>query len=90
MQQHITANKIKDKLTSKGFRFTMSLYGVIDNPETQHPEYRRIEVFINGFPDQEDVGAIKNFFNDIIPYPYYTIWAYNRDEKEIIFAEGWL
>ena len=89
MQQHIAANNVKDKLASKGFRFTMSLYGVIDNPETHHPEYRRIEVFINGFPDQEDVGAIKNFFTDIIPYQYYTIWAYNRDVKEIILYEGW-
>lgn len=89
MMQHIAANKVKDKLAAKGYRFTMSLYGVINNPETQAPEYRRIEVFINGFPGQEDVGGIKNFFTEIIPYQYYTIWVYNRDVKELFMYEGW-
>ena len=67
MKQHIEANRIKDALGHEGYVFTMSLYGVIINPETQRPEYRRIEVFIKGVPDQVDVGGIKNFFRELPP-----------------------
>ena len=88
MRQHIAANKIKDTLGYKGYVFTMSLYGVIINPETQRPEYRRIEVFIKGVPDQIDVGAIKNFFTELPPLDYYSIWVYNRPTKEILHLES--
>lgn len=88
MQQHLAANKIKDKLEQKGFNYTVSLYGIIRNPETTKHEYRRVEVFINGVPDEVDVVAIKNFFEDLIPYNYYSIWVYNRELKEIFLYKG--
>lgn len=89
LKDHLAANKVKDRLQHKGYTFTVSFYGVILNPESGKPEYRRIEVFINGVPDQIDIGAIKNFFTEIKPYQYYTLWAYNKQKREIIFIEGW-
>lgn len=89
MQQHIAANKVKDKLRTKGFYFTLSFYGVIRDTETKHAEYRRIEIFVNGTPTHEDVVTLRLFFREIIPFQYYTIWVYNKDVKEIFMYEGW-
>ncbi len=85
---HNEANVIKDRLIKAGYYYTMSIYGVIWNPETTKHEYRRIEVFLNGMPDQIDVEAIHNFFNDIKPYQYYTLWAYNKRRQELIMIKG--
>lgn len=90
MRQHIEANNIKDRLGRHGFLFTMSLYGVIVNPETKRPEYRRIEVFMKSLPSEIDVGGIKNFFRDLVPLSYYSIWAYNNQVQEIVQVESWL
>ena len=88
MRQHIAANKIKDALGHQGYVFTMSLYGVIINPETRRPEYRRIEIFIKGVPGQYDVVAIKSFFRELIPLSYYSIWAYDKTHKQIIQVDS--
>lgn len=84
MQQHLAANKVKDTLGHEGYIFSMSLYGIINNPETNRPEYRRIEVFMRDIPTQQDVISIKNFFDEITPYSYYTIWAYDQKTKQIL------
>lgn len=89
MEQHIEANHLKTFLELHGYRFTMSLYGVLYNPETLKPEYRRIEVFMLKLPSAEDVGIIKHFFRDVKPYPYYSIWVYNNILKEIGLIDSW-
>lgn len=89
MQSHMEANKVKDSLGHKGYTFTMSLYGIIVNFDTKLPEYRRIEVFINGPPTQSDVLNIMHFFDEFTPWNYYSIWAYNRETKEILCIEEW-
>lgn len=85
---HNEANAVKDRLIKNGYSYTMSIYGVIWNPETQKHEYRRVEVFLNGYPAQVDAEAIHNFFRDIKPYQYYTLWAYNKQHKELIMIKG--
>jgi hypothetical protein len=85
---HNEANTVKDHLWEAGYFYTISIYGVIWNPETKKYEYRRIEVFLNGYPDQIDVEAIHNFFRDVKPYQYYTLWAYNIKRKELIMIKG--
>lgn len=89
MQSHLEANKVKDILGHEGYTFSMSLYGVIINYETTLPEYRRIEIFMKGSPHQEDVLYIKHFFNEFFPYTYYSIWAYDKDSKEILCIDSW-
>lgn len=89
MQQHLEANGAKAFLEAEGYKYTMSLYGVLYNPETMKPEYRRIEVFLSKVPTPLDVGAIKQFFTDIKPYPYYSIWIYNSELKEIGLIDSW-
>lgn len=89
MQSHMEANKVKDILGHKGYVFTMSLYGVVLSYDTKRPEYRRIEIFINGVPSQSDVLNIHNFFKEFYPYKYYSIWAYNKETKEILMIEEW-
>lgn len=85
---HVEANKVKDRLMKNGYFYTMSIYGVIWNGETKKHEYRRIEVFLNDYPNQIDAEAIHNFFREIKPYQYYTLWAYNKERKEIILIKG--
>ncbi len=85
---HNEANAVKDRLIKNGYYYTMSIYGVIWNDENKKYEYRRIEAFLNGMPTQIDVEAIHNFFRDIKPYQYYTLWAYNKERKEIIMIKG--
>jgi hypothetical protein len=85
---HNEANVVKDRLIKNGYYYTMSIYGVIWNDETTRYEYRRIEVFLNGLPDQVDVEAIHNFFREVKPYRYYTLWAYNKQRQEIIMIKG--
>lgn len=89
LAQHLEANKLKDKLDKLGYIYTISLYAVIYNPETQKHEYRRVEVFMNGLPTQISVSEIKQFFREIKPYHYYSIWAYNVEKHEIIMIENW-
>jgi hypothetical protein len=89
LQSHLAANKVKDRLMKAGYIYAISLYGVIINPETQHPEYRRIEVFLNGLPTEISVSEIKQFFREIKPYHYYSIWAYNIERHEIVMIEDW-
>lgn len=88
LKVHIEANKVKDILFKSNFWYTISLYAVINNPETKRNEYRRIEVFLNSYPNQYDVGAIHNFFKQFPAYNYYTIWAYDTISKEIVLIEG--
>lgn len=87
--QHLQANKLKDYLEQTGYKFTISLYGVIDNPETVKSEYRRIEVFMNGQPKQVDVEAIHEFFREIKPAMYYSIWKYQIETKNLVMIGGW-
>jgi nitrogenase subunit NifH len=89
LQCHLAANEVKDKLLAEGFRYSVSLYGVIYNPETKKNEYRRIEVFMDKLPNRFSIEAIRNFFSEFKPYMYYTIWAYNSQLKEIVMVEGW-
>lgn len=89
LMMHLEANKVKDHLEKNGYTFTISLYGVINNPETQKAEYRRIEVFLNGNPKEIDVSSIHEFFREVKPYLYYTVWAYNIQRKELIMIGGW-
>jgi hypothetical protein len=89
MQQHLAANKVKDRLEKLGYTYTISLYAVILNPETEKPEYRRVEVFINGLPNQIIVAEIKQFFTEIKPYHYYSVWAYDVENHEIIMIGDW-
>jgi uncharacterized protein YmfQ (DUF2313 family) len=89
LMSHKEANIVKDKLILHGFTYSISFYGVINNPETQKHEYRRVEVFMNTKPTQFNVQAIHNFFNELKPYFYYTIWAYNEQLKNIILIAGW-
>lgn len=88
-QSHTKANKLKDFLQKEGFSYTMSLYGIVTDKTTKHSEYKRIEVFINGAPDQTDVAAINHFFEEIYPPKYYSIFVYNRESKEIGYLDGW-
>lgn len=89
IREHMEANHIKDRLEKAGFSYTMSLYGVVFDANKQRHEYRRIEVFLSKPPRQVDAFGIKQFFDEFIPYNYYTIWAYNCDVQEIILIEGW-
>lgn len=89
LETHIAANKVKDRLERLGYDYTMSLYGVIYNPETLRHEYRRIEVFLNVMPNQVNANEIRQFFREIKPYHYYSIWAYNAERHEIILVESW-
>ena len=89
LNQHLQANKLKDKLEKLGYTYTISLYAVLNNPETQHPEYRRVEVFLNGLPTQTSVAEIRQFFREIKPYHYYSIWAYNVETHKIAMIEDW-
>lgn len=89
LKSHMEANRLKDRLEKLGYYYTISLYAVINNPETQHPEYRRVEVFLNGTPTQTSVNEIKQFFREIKPYHYYSIWAYNVETHQIIMVEDW-
>lgn len=85
---HQEANKIKNFLESKGYKYTISLYGVVTNKTTKHSEYRRVEVFLNGYPEQIDVAGIQHFFEELIPYNYYSLWAYDIEQKEIFMIKG--
>lgn len=89
LKSHTEANKVKDRLHRLGYYYTISLYGVLWNPETQKHEYRRIEVFLNGVPNETDVCAIKTFFSEVKPYQYYSLWAYNKEQQEIIMLDAW-
>lgn len=89
LKSHLEANQLKSKLEALGYDYTISLYAVLNNPETQHPEYRRVEVFLNGLPNQTSVNEIKQFFREIKPYHYYSIWAYNVETHQIIMVEDW-
>lgn len=86
---HLEASGIKDNLKIAGYDYTISLYGVIYNSETERNEFRRIEVFINGSPAWQDTQAIIQFFREFKPFTYYSIWAYNKDVKQIVEIKGW-
>lgn len=88
LKTHLEANKVKDILFKSNFWYTISLYSVIWNPETEKNEYRRVEVFLNDYPKQIDVGAIQEFFKEFPAYKYYTIWAYDVVSKKIVLIEG--
>jgi hypothetical protein len=89
LESHIQANGVKDRLQKLGYGYAVSLYGVIFNPESGKHEYRRIEVFLNGLPNQICISEINHFFKQIKPYQYYTIWCYNMEKHEIVLIEGW-
>lgn len=89
LKSHMEANKDKEILFKSGFWLTISFYAVVFNPLTDKNEYRRIEVFLNSYPTQEDVGGLHNFFMELPPIPYYTLWAYDVKSKQVILVEGW-
>ena len=86
---HTEANKTKDYLLNTGYKYSLSFYGVLFNPETTKHEYRRIEVFMDTKYDRIHIEAIYNFFNEIKPYFYYTIWLYNSETQNIVLIAGW-
>lgn len=89
LRNHGQANIMKDKLYRKGFRYTISLYGVLQDNKIGHRTYRRIEVYMNGSPNQFDVNGIREFFHEVKPYHYYSIWAYHKKAKEILLMGSW-
>ena len=89
LEQHLQANKLKDRLEKLGYFYAISLYAVIRNPETRKAEYRRVEVFLDGLPTEVSVNEIRQFFREIKPYNYYSIWAYNVEKHQIVMLEDW-
>lgn len=89
MRQHIEANHYKELLERLGYRYTISLYGVLHNTLLNRHEYRKIEVFLNGTPKERDVMLLQHFFEDIKPLNYFSIWVYDHKTKTIKLVESW-
>jgi hypothetical protein len=83
---HDLANHLKQLAWRDGFRYWMSLYGVLTEQTTQHSEYRRIEVLSNVPYNGTTVELIYRFFQNIKPVEYYTIWLYFGKDKSIVQA----
>jgi hypothetical protein len=79
----LAAQTLKAALAAEGYKFALSLYGVVQNYERDDRFYRRIEVVAKKFWTGGDVTYIKAFFEYIIPMQAYSIWTYEREPQLI-------
>jgi hypothetical protein len=77
------ATEAKDAAREFGFKWQMSLYGVLTDRTTNVSEYRRIEVLANEPYTGVDIELIYRFFRNIKPAGTYTIWLYNTKTEEL-------
>lgn len=86
----VEAAKIKDALRGEGYKYEMSLYGVLKAVETNRLEYRRIEVLTNILGNERIINLIYRFFQTNKPIKTYTIWIYNSELDSIrLVYETW-
>lgn len=89
MQSHEQAKELKRILKESGFSYHLSLYAVIVNPETKHPEYRRIEIYLLEIPKERDVSQIRSFFDSFTVHSIYSVWIYNTYNLKIVQVGSW-
>jgi len=80
----LEAGQVKTRMEKLGFRFAMSLYGVLKNRETGQHSYRRIEVMSNNVLAEKDVELLYRWFQKMFPYKTYTIWAYDTEQEKLL------
>ena len=77
------SNEIKNEAQKYGYRWQMSMYGVLTDATTGTSEYRRIEVLANDRYSSRDIELIYLFFNNLKPASTYTIWLYNKKTEAL-------
>jgi hypothetical protein len=77
----LAAQALKATLAAAGYKYALSLYGIVYNARTDTNNYCRIEVVTRQFWTGDDVTYIKGFFEYIIPVQEYTVWSYDREPK---------
>jgi membrane protein YdbS with pleckstrin-like domain len=85
----VAAQALKAALAAEGFKYHLSLYGVIHDTTDETNTYRRIEVLAHKFWTGADVTLIKAFFEVIIPPLVYSMWTYDRETQTINYRGGW-
>jgi hypothetical protein len=83
----VAAQALKAALAVEGYKYALSLYGIVHNARTDADDYCRIEVVTKQFWTGADVTYVKAFFEFIIPFQEYTVWTYDR-EPQLIKARG--
>jgi hypothetical protein len=83
------SNQIKNAAATYGYKWQMSMYGVLTDVETGVSEYRRIEVLSNAMYQGVDIEFIYRFFNALKPASTYTIWLYNKKTESITLVRGY-
>lgn len=77
------ATEAKDAAREFGYRFQMSLYGVLTDKISGSSQYRRIEILAKQPYSSDDVELIYRFFETVKPASVYTIWLYNNKTREL-------
>jgi hypothetical protein len=85
---HAEASSIKTRMMQEGFSSQISLYGIIRFMNGR-AEYRRIEILVSGEITEQAIADIYNWFLDIKPLEYYTLWAYDTKMRAMCQKGGW-
>lgn len=86
---HREANWLKEACTRQGYKYTMSLYGVLRNTADGHAEYRRIEVFSNIGFSSTLIELCYRFLQNFPPVDHYSIYVYDAGIEGLSFVKGW-
>lgn len=81
--QSPSSRALKREWYKKGYRWSISLYGVITHLDTKVHEGKRIEVLSNILWTNRIVTLIYNFLKRLKPPDKYTIWIYDKDREAI-------
>lgn len=83
LAERLEARKLKELIQSEGYPYQISFYGIALNKTDNTTEYRRIEIFINEFPQEETFIYLRDFFNEYLPFKIYSIYTFDQVEKEL-------
>lgn len=86
---HMEANQMKEAAMRVGFKYAMSLYGVLRNKETGQAEYRRIEVFSSVPFYATLIELCYRFIQNHPPVEHYSIYLYDGMMEGLRFVKSW-
>jgi hypothetical protein len=86
---HREANFLKEACTRQGYRYTMSLYGVLRDKTSDRAEYRRIEVFSSVGFNSTLIELCYRFLQNFPPTEHYSIYIYDNTLEGLRFVRSW-
>lgn len=78
------ANALKAKARAAGYVNALSLYGVVQDADSMHAEYRRMEVYSKTFWSGRVIELLYRFFQSHVPTRVYTLWLVRDDPLQVM------